>query len=247
MNQLNVLPYPAIVEYVGPEALHLSNPVIHCDIANESLLQKATYLQQALQQRFGTHATICQQHSSQQAPGTVISLLLVEQLQQLQQFCFREEGYQLTCSAQGVEIAALTTTGVFYGIQTLLQAPQSSPEGLTLQFTQVCRQQGPGCLAAACNMQCAVMGRGQQQPTVPSNDGLAVSPNFSVPCDCSCNAQLSKQSSLACICQGSACIDVLLLTEHIGSRTSCIACFCPSDPCHQHALSYAITTNVAGV
>jgi hypothetical protein len=154
MHQLNVLPYPAIVEYVGPESLHVCNPAIICDNANESLLQKATYLQQTLQQRFGTHATISEQHSSQRAHGTTISLLLVEQLQQLQQFRWREEGYHLTCSAQGVQISALTTTGVFYGIQTFLQALQSTPAGLTLPYTQVRRQLGCRCYAAVRNMQC---------------------------------------------------------------------------------------------
>ncbi|KAF6256580.1 hypothetical protein COO60DRAFT_1702275 [Scenedesmus sp. NREL 46B-D3] len=64
-------------------------------------------------------------------------LQLVEQLQQLQQFRWREEGYQLTCGTQGVQIAALTTTGVFYGIQTLLQALQATSEGLRLPHTQV--------------------------------------------------------------------------------------------------------------
>jgi N-acetyl-beta-hexosaminidase len=137
MSQLNVLPYPAIVDYVAPESLHVCTPAIQCDNADEGLLQKAAYLQQALQQRFGTFATICEQNSSQQAPGTAISLQLVEQLQQLQQFRWREEGYQLTCGAQGIQIAALTTTGVFYGIQTLLQALQATPEGLRLPYTQV--------------------------------------------------------------------------------------------------------------
>uniref|UniRef100_A0A383VT24 beta-N-acetylhexosaminidase n=1 Tax=Tetradesmus obliquus TaxID=3088 RepID=A0A383VT24_TETOB len=137
MNQLNVLPYPAIVEYVGPDSLHVCTPTIQCDNANESLLQKAAYLQQALQQRFGTAATICEPNSSQQAPGTAISLQLVEQLQQLQQFRWREEGYCLACGAQGIQITALTTTGVFYGIQTLLQALQATPEGLRMPYTQV--------------------------------------------------------------------------------------------------------------
>lgn len=138
MNQLNVLPYPAIVEHVGPDSLHVCTPAIQCDNANESLLQKAAYLQQALQQRFGTAATICEPNSSQQAPGTAISLQLVEQLQQLQQFRWREEGYCLACGAQGIQITALTTTGVFYGIQTLLQALQATPEGLRMPYTQVC-------------------------------------------------------------------------------------------------------------
>jgi hypothetical protein len=138
MTQLNVLPYPAIIDYVGPELLHVLSPAIHCDNANESLLQKAAYLQQALQQRFGTSSTICEQNSSRQAPGTLISLQVVEQLQQLQQFRWREEGYQLSCGAQGIQIAALTATGVFYGIQTLLQALQATPDGLRLPYTQVC-------------------------------------------------------------------------------------------------------------
>jgi hypothetical protein len=195
MIQLNVLPYPAIVEYVGPETLHVSNPAIHCDHANESLLQKATYLQQALQQRFGTHAMICEQHSGQQAPGTAISLLLVEQLQQLQQFLWREEGYQLTCSAQGVQIAALTTTGVFYGIQTLLQALQSSPEGLTMPYTQVCRQKGPGCLATPRSVQFGRCRAVTTNLTVPSNDGVAVSRRFSVPGDCLQRRSCSSRST----------------------------------------------------
>jgi hypothetical protein len=93
-----------------------------------------------LQQRFGTPSNILQrpQEASQndQAP---ISLHLVDDLPALWPFRWSEEGYQLVCNDQGISISALTTTGVFYGVQTLLQALSVSEQqqGLCLPHTQV--------------------------------------------------------------------------------------------------------------
>jgi hypothetical protein len=138
MQQLNVIPYPAVVDYIGPGTFDLPRtPTISCSAA---LQWQATYLQAALQQRFGTPSNILQlsQEASRndQAP---ISLQLVDDLPALWPFRWSDEGYQLVCSEQGISISALTPTGAFYGVQTLLQALSVSEQqqGLCLPHTQV--------------------------------------------------------------------------------------------------------------
>lgn len=142
-RQLNVIPYPAIVEFVGPEHFQLPiNPSISCSAA--VLQPQAEYLQHGLQQRFSTPANAQQQQqqtdegiNNNQAP---ISLRLVDDLPALWEFRWKEEGYELVCGAQeGITITATTTTGVFYGIQTLLQALSvaEGQAGLRMPHTRV--------------------------------------------------------------------------------------------------------------
>jgi alpha-glucuronidase len=141
--QLSVIPYPSIVEHVGPGAFKLPrDAAISCCAA---LQPQAEYLQQGLSQRF-RHPTNVQQRPQDVAQGVQapIKLQLVDDLPALWPFRWSEEGYELVCSEAGVSIAALTSTGVFYGIQTLLQALQASEEqqGLCMPHTRV-RPQHP--------------------------------------------------------------------------------------------------------
>lgn len=152
--QLPVIPYPSVVEYCNQHETYTLPrvPGIQCDEANESLQQKARYLQSSLEQRFSTQTVICDPCSGQHVSGgacPAITLVVVEQLQQLDQFRWRQEGYELVCGPQGIKITALTPTGVFYGIQTLLQALQSAPEGLVLPYIRV---RSIGC--TSCKMAC---------------------------------------------------------------------------------------------
>jgi len=137
-QQLNVIPYPAIVEYVGPEVFRLPvNPGISfCAV----LQSQAEYLQHGLQQRFSTPANVQQRAENTvdttQAP---INLRLVDDLPALWDFRWSQEGYELVCNTDGITITALSSTGVFYGIQTLLQALSVADEqqGLCMPHTRV--------------------------------------------------------------------------------------------------------------
>jgi N-acetyl-beta-hexosaminidase len=57
-------------------------------------------------------------------------------------FRWAQEGYELVCNAQGITITALSNAGIFYGIQTVLQAVQVSQEqqALCMPYTRVGRQ-----------------------------------------------------------------------------------------------------------
>lgn len=129
--QLNVIPYPSIVEHVGPDSYTLpSNPSISCCAA---LQWHAEYLQLGLQQRFSTPANVQQRsQDAAQEVQSAIRLQTADDLPALWPFRWSEEGYELVCSAQGITITALSNTGVFYGIQTLLQALRVSTDGQQL-------------------------------------------------------------------------------------------------------------------
>lgn len=136
--QLDVIPYPSIVEHVGPGLFKLPrDAAISCCAA---LQPQAEYLQQGLSQRF-KHPTNVQQRLQDAAQGiqAPISLQMVNDMPALWPFRWSEEGYELVCSEAGITITALTSTGVFYGIQTLLQALQVSEEqqGLCMPHTRV--------------------------------------------------------------------------------------------------------------
>lgn len=141
--QLGVIPYPSIVEHVGPGLFDLPrDAAISCCAA---LQPQAEYLQTGLSQRF-QHPTNVQQRLQDAGQGiqAPISLQLLDDLPALWPFRWSEEGYELVCSEAGITITALTSTGVFYGIQTLLQALQVSQEqqGLCMPHTRV-RPQRP--------------------------------------------------------------------------------------------------------
>jgi len=130
-----------IVEFVGPESYKLARTTIAIQVANdEGLLQKAKVFQHALQQRFGTQSTLIVDSSSLsagQAPSADIRVVLVDQLVSLDQFRWPHESYELKCDAGGIMITAITATGAFYGMQTLLQALQFSTAGLAMPYTKV--------------------------------------------------------------------------------------------------------------
>jgi N-acetyl-beta-hexosaminidase len=154
MEQLNVIPYPSIVEHVGPELYRLPRPVtISCCAA---LQPQAEHLQQGLQQRFSTPANVQQrQLGADQSTQAAIRLQLVDDLPALWPFRWAQEGYELVCNAQGITITALSNTGIFYGIQTVLQAIQVSQEqqALCMPYTlvglQCPRWQPPTAVSAA--------------------------------------------------------------------------------------------------
>lgn len=138
--RLNVIPYPQVVEFVGPELYQLPrSPAVYVD--NEALLAKAVYLQQALQQHHSTYATLQvssnKQHDSGQSE-VAIKLSLQQDRQQLQQgIRWSQEAYELTCDSTGIQITAITSTGIFYGVQSLLQALRSTSAGWAMPHTRV--------------------------------------------------------------------------------------------------------------
>lgn len=134
--QLTVIPYPSAVDHVGPSSLTLPRaPTIN---SSPALQPQAEYLQAALQQRFSTPSNLQQQQEGREtASPASISLDLVEDLPALWPYRFSHEGYELVCAESGISIRALSTTGIFYGIQTLLQALSVEPEGLRMPHTRV--------------------------------------------------------------------------------------------------------------
>lgn len=140
-TQLNCIPQPVIVEFVGPDVYNLARTTITVRVANdEGLLQKAKVFQRALQQRFGAQSTLivdCSSFSAVQPPSADIRLVLVDHLVSLDQFRWPHESYELKCDAEGIMITAITATGAFYGMQTLLQALQFSTAGLAMPYTKV--------------------------------------------------------------------------------------------------------------
>lgn len=157
MQRLNVIPYPALVEFVGPGSLTLpSTPSIA--FSAEGLRPQAQYLQESLHHLSGTPSNLLLLSSSQQqqqrasfeaninssSTGTnnnqqqpQIVLRVVEDLPSLWPYRWSQEGYELQCSSAGITISALSSTGVFYGIQTLLQALSQDTHGLSMPHTQV--------------------------------------------------------------------------------------------------------------
>lgn len=137
--QLNVIPYPAVVEYIGPDLYRFAGSA--CIRVNRPvLLRNANYLHDALQQRFNVTVQVDKsdtKHDVAGSPSAAITLHLSEQLEQLQSFRWSQEAYQLTCDSHGVQIAATSVSGIFYGVQTLLQALQVSASGLVLPYTRV--------------------------------------------------------------------------------------------------------------
>lgn len=135
-QQLTVIPYPADVEFVGPGTYTLPKPPAISSSA--ALAPQAEFLQQGLQQRFSTPSNLQQQpEGSAQASQASIRLELVDDLPALWPYRFSNEGYELVCAEDGISIRALSTTGVFYGIQTLLQALAEGQQGLSMPHTRV--------------------------------------------------------------------------------------------------------------
>jgi hexosaminidase len=154
-QRLSVVPYPAVVEFVGPDAFVM--PACPCiSVADDTLLPQAHVLRDGLQRLHSTPANIAQQQQQQAAAGgagdssgqppqqqheqpPAVTLRLLHDMPALQQFRWCAEGYELVAGPGGVSITALTPTGVFYGIQTLLQALQ--PHAPTQQQQQQHQQQ----------------------------------------------------------------------------------------------------------
>jgi N-acetyl-beta-hexosaminidase len=139
--QLTVIPYPSSVEYVGTSSYILPRAP---RISSSAALQpQAEYLQAALQQRFSTPSNLQQQQEAREnASQSSISLDIVEDLPALWPYRFSHEGYELVCAESGIAIRALSTTGIFYGIQTLLQAlsvDTAGQQGLRMPHTRVSR------------------------------------------------------------------------------------------------------------
>ncbi|MEI6785654.1 MAG: beta-N-acetylhexosaminidase, partial [Verrucomicrobiota bacterium] len=107
-----IIPRPVSMEVrPGSYALTKNSRVIVGDGAGE-LSFTADYLAARLAPALGVRPEILRQRGSR---GIRLSLL------QTPEAALGEEGYRLTVSGRGIEIAANRPAGCFYGVQTLLQ------------------------------------------------------------------------------------------------------------------------------
>ena len=112
----DVVPLPQEVELSQEDPFKLSsNSIIAYPAENELLKQNAEFLSEYINQATGYVPKVQTVEETGGETANTILLTLNEQIG-------NPEGYVLTTSATGIEIAGQTERGVFYGIQTLRKA-----------------------------------------------------------------------------------------------------------------------------
>lgn len=135
----SMIPCPALTEGFASDLYHLPrSPIVY--LSSELLRTKAEYLQQAMQQRFGVHLVGHSGSFRRQddtSPSVAVRLCIQDHVESLQQFRWSQEAYELSCDASGIRITATAPNGIFYGIQSLLQALMMTPDGPAMAHVHV--------------------------------------------------------------------------------------------------------------
>lgn len=106
-----IIPLPVKMEILPGSFQISANTAIYYSAKQPNLLKHATYLSTAIQSISSIHPSIVKNMG-----GNRIKLIINQSAE------IGAEGYHLTVDASGISIAANTDKGIFYGIQTLLQA-----------------------------------------------------------------------------------------------------------------------------
>nr|WP_299382968.1 beta-N-acetylhexosaminidase [Allomuricauda sp.] len=115
LGQLPVIPYPSEVEHKSENFIASS---INCFTSIECM-NEALFLVEKLHNEFGVESQISTKKNTSNLRLTIEKDKLLE---------LGEEGYELQIFRDIIEIKAPTSTGIFYGIQSLLQLIQKNSE-----------------------------------------------------------------------------------------------------------------------
>ena len=125
-----VVPLPDRIDGIKSADFKLTNRcLIDYPIGNRDMERNAAMLSGYIEELAGMHLSIRPVNAANNSGG--ISLLLDSKMKS-------DEGYRITVTSRGVEIAGKTPAGVFYGIQTLRKAiPVGKTDQILLPAVQV--------------------------------------------------------------------------------------------------------------